>query len=811
MRCHVVSFPLVIILSLLVVFGSASGKFLHHHEHGVRSAEKFYPVHISDIINTDEFLSRAVENTRVRNPELYRRALEKAAEPSVSIQYTVGDERNFYVLKFTDRTGAQYTEGWFDEVRFRLMAIGDASYIWVSVDELNNEHVTEVEVTAILDALEVNTPPTSRDPNKGIFELVIEYFGTPPNVGPGGRGTGDGKTKVLLTDIQDGWDPDEGGGFIAGFFFTLDQNMTHQFSNRNDIIYIDTYPGIYNPLTERRNPSRPLSTLAHEFQHLVFHNYRGTSTEETWLNEGLSEFAEAFCGYGLRSPSRYFENTNRAMTEWAPSTSDDVLRDYSRVALWTMYLWEQMGDDVIRHLVQLPLSVGRGIPIVNRAAQEVGSDRRFPELLGDFAIANFVKDTSTDSRYVYDFSFGGRPKPQQYHNDPNVTRSGLQISRYAAYYIEYTFGDSLEITFNATADLRIFAVEVGRDEKKVVPVPLGQTYVQHDYGEVYRTIMFVVINPSATNATVSYSSSGGFRYFVDEYKFDTGVPQPLPGSGATFLRIAGGTENIGSGWAVQFTPEFPENQLVAARIYAAFGQEFTGSDVPFDAPKSFYFHVWGDQNGMPGENLIEPFVVQTTRESFPNDFLEIDLFDYRDQLQNLQGPIYVGLTHNTEHWVAIGMTNALNQNRTFRLYGPNVANPTQRNQWVRMFDLQLSDGTSLRGWNMMMRTVFAVFDPDRRTDPIPERFALRQNFPNPFNQQTRIEYDVSTDSHVNITIYDLLGRRVRTLVDEFKQEGTYWITWDSTDFRGQVVSTGVYYYRMTAGEFSEVRKMIFLR
>jgi hypothetical protein len=795
---------------ILAVLAAAPVHSQHVVSHGpLMHGEQLAPVHISDVINNPEFIEWAVEETRRRNPALFDRALEKMAEVTEIAEYEVGDEENFYVLKFEERSGAQYSQGWFDEVEFRLMAAGDMSYIWVSIAELENGHVTDTEVQAILDALESHTPSGSRNPNRGIFELVNEYFGDPPNVGPQGTGTGPGVTNVLLTDIQDGWDPEEGGGYIAGFFFSLDQNISHSFSNRRDIIYIDTYPGIFHPSQDAPNPNRPLSTLAHEYQHLVFHNYRGSSDIETWMNEGLSLYAETVCGYSLRSPALYFENTNRAMNFWGGQAStDDVLQDYSRVALWTLYLAEQMGDDFIRYLVQTSASTGRGIPIVNRAAERVGSALRFPDLLINFSIANALNDMTIAPEYGYEYHLAIRPKPVDSHNDPNVSRQGRLVNRYSVYYIEYSFGDSLEIRFETSSDLTIKAIEIGRETVNVVPIAAGDTYIQYDYGSVYQSIVFALINTGPAGVTIDYFSEGGFRYFVDEYRYDDGTPQPLP-SGASFLGFPGTPEFVGSGWAMRFEPEFPENRLLAARLYAAFDSEFGGSDVLPDTPKELYFHVWGNRDGMPGDDLIEPFIVETPRANFPNDFLDVDLFDYADALTDIEGSVYVGFTVPGEHAVYVGMTNREPQNYTYAFFGPNHSGSP--NQWRRMNELNVGDA-SLNGWNMMMRTAFAVHDPDRPGTGIADAFGLAQNYPNPFNTETTIRFDVPEDAHVTIDVYDVLGRRVATLLDEFRQEGAgQSVTWNATDAGGRVVASGVYLYRMRAGDFSAVRKMVLLR
>jgi len=88
---------------------------------------------------------------------------------------------------------------------------------------------------------------------------------------------------------------------------------------------------------------------------------------------------------------------------------------------------------------------------------------------------------------------------------------------------------------------------------------------------------------------------------------------------------------------------------------------------------------------------------------------------------------------------------------------------------------------------------------------LPDSPFLQNNYPNPFNSSSVIEYSLSRAAHVRIDIYDLLGRKVKTLVDERKQPGTHSITFDASD-----LSSGVYFYRLQAGEVTETRKMVLL-
>ena len=86
------------------------------------------------------------------------------------------------------------------------------------------------------------------------------------------------------------------------------------------------------------------------------------------------------------------------------------------------------------------------------------------------------------------------------------------------------------------------------------------------------------------------------------------------------------------------------------------------------------------------------------------------------------------------------------------------------------------------------------------------RFYLSQNYPNPFNPSTQIRYQISESGRVTLTVFDLLGREVRTLVDEQKQPGTYTVTFD-----GSGLASGVYFYRLQAGSFTTTRKLVLLR
>ena len=94
------------------------------------------------------------------------------------------------------------------------------------------------------------------------------------------------------------------------------------------------------------------------------------------------------------------------------------------------------------------------------------------------------------------------------------------------------------------------------------------------------------------------------------------------------------------------------------------------------------------------------------------------------------------------------------------------------------------------------------------TASLPRQFALHANAPNPFNPETLIRFDLPTEAHIALEIYNALGQKVRTLVQERRAAGRYQISWDSRDDAGRGVASGVYFYRLASEEFTHTRRMM---
>jgi hypothetical protein len=92
------------------------------------------------------------------------------------------------------------------------------------------------------------------------------------------------------------------------------------------------------------------------------------------------------------------------------------------------------------------------------------------------------------------------------------------------------------------------------------------------------------------------------------------------------------------------------------------------------------------------------------------------------------------------------------------------------------------------------------------TEEIPTSFSLEQNFPNPFNPTTTIQFSLPQSGDVSLKIYNLLGEEIKTLADEYREAGKH-----SVQFNANSLASGIYFYRLQAGSFIETKKMILIK
>ena len=131
--------------------------------------------------------------------------------------------------------------------------------------------------------------------------------------------------------------------------------------------------------------------------------------------------------------------------------------------------------------------------------------------------------------------------------------------------------------------------------------------------------------------------------------------------------------------------------------------------------------------------------------------------------------------------------------------------------------IEWSDGgdtvhvVTLPDTNVTFTVCFSDVITDDEVGQVPLVNVLHQNHPNPFNPSTTISFSLKSRSNVSLTVYDVSGRLVNVLVDDVMDAGPHDVTWDGRGKAGRTVASGVYFYRLRAGEFIETRKMVLLR
>ena len=116
-----------------------------------------------------------------------------------------------------------------------------------------------------------------------------------------------------------------------------------------------------------------------------------------------------------------------------------------------------------------------------------------------------------------------------------------------------------------------------------------------------------------------------------------------------------------------------------------------------------------------------------------------------------------------------------------------------------------------RHWGMPPSCPVGVRNEPGLDLPLPEEYSLFQNYPNPFNPVTTIAYSLPEAVHVRLEIYNVLGQRVRTVVDEPQLAGYKTVQWNGRDAHEQEMAGGIYFYRLEAGTYSSSKKLLLLK
>jgi hypothetical protein len=672
--------------------------------------------------------------------------------------FVVGSQKNWFAFEFVEQS--HYS------VASTCRAVGVNCYIFVE-NSIWGTRVDQAGVDNIKQGFDSMTPANA---SKGIYQMDVEAFGAPPDV------DNDAKIIILILDIQDGYDGS--GGWIAGYFSPLNQIVATN-SNQAEIYYVDA-----NPTSLTGNTTTVLSAAAHEFQHLI--HYRYDNDEITFVNEACSMVAEVHCGYGVYFASGYVNETNRYLLSWRGNSDANVSRDYSRAARFMTYLRDQFGIGLMKLIVS---NTNNGISGLDGAFASHGTPLRFDTVFLNWLVANILDDRTVDPAYGYIYpnlpKAVGRTLP-----DPNYTSGTLTIDQLAADYISFKLGSDLRITFNLGPNTSpvIKAVKIGPSGKQVVDVAPNAEFHEPGYGTTYTEIHFIVINTSQSlRMAYSYQSSGNAPSAV-ELKWDGTEPNgflrltrydtlivtfdPVASGTLSHIRVAlRRTGSIQGGvWKLATSGTSPLGQKLAFPITASTDFETpvinAGGTYPYPIP-------------------------------YPN-WREVDLKSYNISTDAAFAVGFIVVVPDTPAVMITRYTSTSSYHSFTYLNNPSSEQPG----WYYLS----ADGTSIYLYLIRAYVTFTTAVGEQEVELLPRSIALSQNYPNPFNPGTKIKFTLPQSGSATLKIYNMLGQEVATLVDGELLAGPHEIEW-----RPSGLPSGVYTYRLQAGQHSESKQLLLLK
>jgi hypothetical protein len=207
--------------------------------------------------------------------------------------------------------------------------------------------------------------------------------------------------------------------------------------------------------------------------------------------------------------------------------------------------------------------------------------------------------------------------------------------------------------------------------------------------------------------------------------------------------------------------------------------------------------------GSMGDNLSIPIWAQVGYEaaavqfeiSYNSDHLEAVSVDPGSMISSMQ----------FDHNITDGKINGVIYNLGGRSFGPTSGE--MANFMFRVKDSDFNPNRDLRLTEFLIVDPSASFIQTEIKGELPERYLLKQNYPNPFNLSTNISFELPEDNDVELAIYDLLGRKVTTLLNSFLPAGGHTVTWNGRSESGETVSSGIFFYRLRTSDFDETKKM----
>lgn len=668
---------------------------------------------------------------------------------AVSKNYQIGESKSFYTYNFETEK--------YETITATLQTSDPAINIWVEDDEWNT-NVKSFDVAEILNALNNNTPGSSIAPDQGIVQIAQTVYGTAPDV------DNNNKIDFLITDIKDGWGQDQ-SGFIAGYFSPSDQFANgpgNSHSNEMDMLYIDSHPGI----TQHRDDDfgQVLSTVAHEFQHLI--QFGNDQEEKLFVNEGLSELSSFLCGYGLRNPSEYLRHTDISLVDFK-NDIDVAIRHYSKVALWTYYLYENYGTELISAISKNSYEGKTGI---NAALLSSQINLDFNDLFSEFVREILENDQGLQlpGKFSENLLNGFAPVPLT-NIDTYPEAGGFDLLPYSFHTIRFTNGDSLRAEFDHNSFIQILSVKTGPDSISGTDEINFTDYANFEFGQKWLLEDLAIMNLAEYNNPFSFSAEASERNYIISSKYSSNAPD-------FSIRMEGDIP------AIQFSAPYDSTLL----------KGFTFFNSQSEGPVNIKVY-----ENMPANREGNIIAQKLFANLLSGGKVYIDLEEFEISGNSGQN-FYIGIEY-------LG-SGAIGYNKSPANLGVAYLNFTLLNNY------QVSNESLTGFWNSEVSYAVPLWRKPV-VIPVKDFELLTSNVvlgPNPQNPSVKIEYKLFKPGNVRIDIVNILGQTITTIFEGYEEVAIPKF-WNGQNSHGSMVASGMYFLRLQKDNKADVVKIMLIR
>jgi hypothetical protein len=520
--------------------------------------------------------------------------------------------------------------------------------------------------------------------------------------------------------------------------------------------------------------------LPHEFQHMIHWNY--DPLELTFVNESCSEVASILAGYPAVNPTYYAQNPNRSLFGWIGD-----MADYDRAMLFGLYLYEQMPSGFFCSLVG---NRSQGLLGIEAAMTVHGVQRTFGQIVCDWFTANRINAPSFDTRFGYRaLKQSSRPAETKYLN-PKVD-DFKTLSAWAPGYISFLGNTDLQILFvpsHYSTMVRAVTLDTQGRPREIVDVPINAQFYESGLDLTHDRLAFVIANLSPDGVVrCDYHATGKFNGYAAELGYDEAEP-------IGYLKLA-----TGDTVCVLFEPPAAGAKLDSIRVALRRSGQMNGKIREYS----------GTVRPSPSGRLITDIVATSTKAPeypykvpYPN-WVTVDL---SHSGITISSPFIVSFT------IDDSATSPFVMVTTRQTSGPYYSFTYLCDSWAETpgwYYIMSSNGETYL-WLIRAYISYPATGVES-VELVPTEINLSQNYPNPFNPSTTIRYLLPHRAWVRLEIFDLLGRKVKTLLDGIENAGERTIVWSGETDVGQRVTSGVYMCRLISEGITISRRMLILK